>query len=372
VSSPTSILNPGETEALSESPLPVDVREEGSKAELPQPEAPEPGTPKPEPVPQEKKQPEWEIRNLEDAYKGAEAPPWIIKDLVMSGTLTLVSAHPHGMKSLSWLIAAMQGVHRKRVFDHFEAPNLKNVLFIETEDPAWLLDKRIQGIAKGLKLPDGATLPGFHYTCPGPFELIKQEKQLEGLVEKYNLDLIVLSTLQNLLGGKNWKEQGEMAEVMAMLVRLARKCPIVLLTHSPQDRTQKRAIGTITLGANCATHIHYEKTVKADGTYIHLKVNSKAGAEETDFSLLLHADRKDPDPVGSVRGMVYAGKGNRGKTKEQPVIEAMAENPNATVAELAEIVGCDESHVRTVKRKLAKEKGQKEDKPKKGEPILVN
>jgi hypothetical protein len=92
VSSPTSILSPGEPETFSESLLPLDIREEGSKAVLPQPEAPEPESPKPEAVPQEKKQPEWEIRNLEDAYEGAEAPPWIIKDLVMSGTLTLVGA----------------------------------------------------------------------------------------------------------------------------------------------------------------------------------------------------------------------------------------------------------------------------------------
>src|SRR5215472_1441251 len=272
----------------------------------------------PESVPQQKKKPpQWEIRKLPDAFKDAEAPPWVIKDLVMSGTLTLVSAHPHGMKSLSWLAAAMEGVYKKMVFNHFEAPNLNNVLFIETEDPEWLVKKRIQGISQGLKLPKDAELPGFHYTCPGPFELIAQEKQLEQLIEQYKLDLIVLSTMQNILGGKNWKEQGEMADVMAMLVRLARKCPIVLLTHSPQDRSQKRAIGTITVGANCATHIHYEKSSKAGGTYVHLKVDSKAGAEENDFSLLLHADRKDPDPVGSVRGMVYAGKGNRGKTKEQ-------------------------------------------------------
>src|ERR1700739_719426 len=186
----------------------------------------------PETLPQKKKQPQWEIRNLPDAFKDAQSPPWVIKDLVMSGTLTLVSAHPHGMKSLSWLAAAMEGVHTGKVFNHFEAPNLKNVMFIETEDPEWLVKKRIQGIASGLKLPKGAELPGFHFTCPGPFELIKQETRLEQLIEKYKLDLIVLSTLQNILGGKNWKEQGEMAEVMAMLVRLGRKCPIVLFNNS--------------------------------------------------------------------------------------------------------------------------------------------
>jgi len=304
----------------------------------------------------------WEIRGLQDAFKDAESPPWVIQDLVMSKTLTLVSAHPHGMKSLSWLYACMEGVHTGKVFGHFDAPNLKNVLFIETEDPEWVVKKRVQGFAKGLNLSEGAKLPGFHFTCPGPFELIKQEKELERLIEEYKLDLIVLSTLQNLLGDRNWKEQGEMADLMAMLVRLARKCPIVLLTHSPQDRTQKRAIGTITLGANCATHIHSEKSVKGGDTLVHLKVDSKAGARDTDFSLILSTDLKDKDPIGSVRKLVFAGKGNRGKTKEQQIIDAIAENPNASIKEIAQIAECDESYVRRIQKTLKKEEAQEENK----------
>jgi len=333
----------------------------GTEAETTKRETPNPETSKPRPS-ETGGQPEWEIHGLTDAFKDAESPPWVIKDLVMSGTLTLVSAHPHGMKSLSWLAASMEGVHTRKVFGRFEAPTLKNVMFIETEDPEWLVKKRIQGLAKGLKLPEGATLPGFHYTCPGPFELIKHRVQLERLIEKYKLDLIVLSTLQNLLGGRSWKEQDEMADLMAMLVKVARKCPIVLLTHSPQDRSQKRAIGTITLGANCATHIHSEKSEKGGSTYVHLTVDSKAGATDTDFSLMLHADRKDTDPVGSVRGLVYAGKGNRGKTIEQQVREAIAENPEATVAELAEIADCDDSYVRKIQKKLEKEQKKNEEK----------
>ena len=280
----------------------------------------------------------------------------MIKDLVMNGTITLVSAQPHGMKSLSWLSACMEGVHTKRVFGHFEAPTLNNVLFIETEDPEWLVKKRIQGLAKGLKLPDGAKLPGFLFTCPGPFELIKQREQLERLIEAHNLDLIVLSTLQNLLGGRSMKEQEDMADIMAMLVSVARKCPIVLLTHSPQDRSQKRAIGTIMQGANCATHIHYEKSTKGGDTFVHLSVDSKAGAGDNDFSLLLLTDPKDSDEVRSIRGLAYAGKGNKGKTKEQKIREAIQKNPNASVAEIAEIVVCDESHVRKTQKKTIKEK----------------
>ncbi|MBZ5600013.1 MAG: AAA family ATPase [Acidobacteriia bacterium] len=157
-------------------------RAEGLKPETTKPET-KPETPKPK-LPEHNKTEPWEIRRLSDAFKDAQSPPWVITDLVMSGTLTLVSAQPHGMKSLSWLAAGMEAVHTGKVFKHFEAPNLKNVLFIETEDPEWLVKKRIQGLAKGLKLSKDETLPGFHYTCPGPFELIKEEKQLERLIEE--------------------------------------------------------------------------------------------------------------------------------------------------------------------------------------------
>jgi DNA invertase Pin-like site-specific DNA recombinase len=91
-----------------------------------------------------------------------------------------------------------------------------------------------------------------------------------------------------------------------------------------------------------------------------VKVDSKAGATETDFSLMLHTDRKDTDPIGSVRGLVYAGKGNRGKTKEQTVREAIAENSGATVTELAKIADCDESYVRRIQRDIEKEKKEKD------------
>jgi hypothetical protein len=306
---------------------------------------------RPEPSGRMGKWTKWEILGLEDAFKDAAAPPWVIKDLVMSGTVTLVSAHPHGMKSLSWLAACIQAVRTGKVFDRFEAVTLKNVLFIETEDPEWLVKKRIQGLSKGLKLPEGEKLSGFHYTCPGPFELIEERGQMEDLIQQHKLDLIVLSTLQNLLGGRDFKEQKDMADLMAMLVKLARICPIVLLTHSPQDKSQKRAIGTITLGANCATHIHSEKVNKAGSTLVHWTVDSKAGATETDFSLLLNVDLKDEDPVSSVRGLTYVGKGNRGETKEQRILKAIGDNPKASITELTRLANCDESYVRRIQRK---------------------
>src|SRR5262249_21666052 len=148
-------------------------------------------------------------------------------------------------------------------------------------------------------------------------------------------------TLQNILEGRDWTQQREMADVMARLVETARRCAMVLLTHSPHDQRQKRAAGTITLGANCATHIHYEKVLdrNARKSYVNLAVDSKSGAEDTEFALELLRDPADPDEVSSVRGFQFAGKGRKGKGNAKArIIAAFEENPDASTGEISAIV----------------------------------
>ena len=298
---------------------------------------------------------EWRILGFQDVFLDSQTPPWVIENLVMAETVTLVSAHPHAMKSLSWLYASLEAVLTNRVFGHFLAPRLNNALFIETEDPEWLVKQRLQGFARGLGLKKGDLIPGFHFTCPGPFGLPNQVHNLETLIKQYSLDLIVLSTLQNTLEGRDWKEQKQMADVMANLVQTARLCPIVVLTHSPQDQRQKRAAGAITIGANCATHIHYKKSVdrKTGETFVNLTVDSKAGATETQFALRLLRDPKDPDPAGSVRGMLYDGQGRKfQRSDKDAILEALQENPNATTTEIAAITGAGARHIQNVRKKF--------------------
>lgn len=299
--------------------------------------------------------PDWPIYGLKEALdEDVETPTWVIKDLVMPATVTLVSSKPHGTKSLSWLHACLEGVATKKVFGHFDAPDLDSVLFIETEDPEWLVKKRLKGLAKGLKVkPEDA--PGFYFTCPGPFDLLGMEEQLKVLIKKLKLKLIVLSTLQNLLQNRDWNNQDEMQPIMAMLVRLSRHCPIVLLTHAPHDKRQKRAAGTITQGANCATLVHYEKARAKDGkgTYVHILVDSKVGATETDFSVELLKDPEDEDPVSSIRSFKYKGEGYPGgESKKRRIIEELEDDPDASVEDIAERVGCSSRYVQQIKKEL--------------------
>jgi hypothetical protein len=298
----------------------------------------------------------WQIRGFRDAMEGSQEPPWVIEDLLMEQSATLVSAHPHSLKSLSLLYACLEAVVKKQVWEYFAAPNVTATLFIETEDPPWLVEARIRGFAKGLGLGNEDTVPGFHYACVGPFDLVKEEDRIHGLVKEHSLSLIVISTLQSLLEGKNWISQEDMQSIMAMIVRLSRRCPTVVLTHSPWDKRQRRAAGTVTQAANFLTTMHLQKTVipKSGETFAHIVLDSKAGAFETNFSLKLVTENGGRDP-GSVRRVVFAGKGWATGLKRDAIEAALEDDPDASAKDIAEQVGVSQRYVEKIKKKLAGE-----------------
>jgi hypothetical protein len=293
--------------------------------------------------------PSWRILNFQDALTGsAQKPPWIINDLLSADSATLVSAQPHAMKSLSWLHACVEAVATKKVWGHF-ASEVKSSLFIETEDPEWLVESRIRGIAKGLGLNATDPIPGFHYACPGPFPLVETEKYLGELIAKYNPTFAVISTLQNILAGRDMNKQDQMAPVMAAVIRLSRLCPTVLVTHSPWDKKQKRATGSVTQTANFLTTMHYEKTVnaKTGETTAHVMVDSKAGALETDFHIKLTTAGDERDP-GSVRTIIYGGKGWPKGNGKAAVLAAIKDNPDADPKEIADRAGVGLRYVQKI------------------------
>lgn len=292
--------------------------------------------------------PGWKLCDLNDALSGTPRPPWVIEGLLPKQSAHLVAAHPHSLKSLSWLQACIEAAApaHKTVWGHFPAPDVKNTLFIETEDPCWMVEARIRGIAKGLGLSSLGDVPGFRYIAKGPMALLEEEKNLQALILQNNTDFIVLSTLQNMLGpGRSLKEDEDMQPISAMVLRLAQLCPIVLLTHSPWDRRQKRAAGTVTLAANFLTTSHFEKFQKAKTgeTFVHVLLDSKAGATETDFTLRLETD------AGEVRKVVYVCAGRPKGCGRDAVRDAIAADPAASNKEIADRVGVTERYVRKIR-----------------------
>jgi len=292
----------------------------------------------------------WIARGFQDAMKGSEErPPWIIEDLLLAESATLVSAQPHAMKSLSLLGACLEAVTTGKVWGHFAASGVDSVLFLETEDPAWMVEARVRGLAKGLRIGEKEEVPGFHYACVGPFDFLGTDNRIEELVKKHAPKFIVLSTLQNLLYGQDYNRQVDMQPVMAGMIKLARLSPLFLVTHSPWDRRQKRAAGTVTQTANFLTAMHYEKRVtrKTGETFVHVSVDSKAGALETDFSLKLETAGNPRDP-GAVRHVVYTGKGWPKGDGKEAILAELAENPDASPKEIAERTGMTERYAQKI------------------------
>ena len=281
------------------------------------------------------------MKTLRDAIETPDTePPWVIEGLVLGDSSTLISALPKRMKSLSWLQACIEAPSLHTVWGHFKAPNVERALFIETEDPQWLVEARVRGLAKGLGLPSDT--PGFNYLCTGPFDLITTGKDLIPMAyEIYKPDFMVFSTLQNMIPGRSMTEQKDMASVMATIIELTRKCcPSVLVTHSPQDDKKRRAAGSVTISANFVVEGHY-KASDTEGKAVHVQLRSKAGSGMSDFSLELETEGTATDP-SAVRRIVYAGKGESQSRSEQASI-ALAVNPEMGVDELMAKTGLGQS-----------------------------
>jgi AAA domain len=292
------------------------------------------------------------VYTLDDARTGVwQKPTSIISGLLLAQSALLVSAHPHSMKSLAWLQAALEAPSRKKVWEHFPTPNVDRTLFIETEDPPWLVQERIRGLAKGLGIEDGERIPGFHWVCPGPFDLVKDIRELAVLLDKVKPDFAVISTLQNIIPGRDLNEQRDMAPVNRAVITLARKfCPIVMVTHSTWDKSNKRALGTITQTANYATALHFEKS----GDQVRVTLDSKLGSDEEEFSLHLEtAESSYVDEVGveqkkqEVRRLVYKPKVSPKKAKIVAAIRDLGDA--ASAQDIADKAGVSDRYVRRIK-----------------------
>ena len=117
---------------------------------------------------------EWSAMSLaEISETPARTTPWLIDGLVASGTGTLVSAHPHGMKSLAWLQACIEASLNRKVWGHFQTTNSTSTLFIETEDPEWLVNQRVLELRKGVSISaEEMAESGVRLACLGPFDLV--------------------------------------------------------------------------------------------------------------------------------------------------------------------------------------------------------
>jgi hypothetical protein len=235
----------------------------------------------------------WEVFDLQQALTlPFPEPRWLVEGLVPEGTVILCSGLPHVGKTLDWLAAGIEAVTRHKVWDHFDASNVQRWLYVETEDPRARVVQRIRDLSKGLGIDPAGKIPdGFYWLRTGPFQLVETEAKLKDVLAKVRPDVMVLSTLQGLLGKRDLKSQADMSEVNAMLVRLASEfCPVILITHAPWNEKVRRAYGTVMQAANCGVTIHFERMSAGGKEVIHATVDEKYECGKFDFTLQLDSE----------------------------------------------------------------------------------
>jgi hypothetical protein len=147
-----------------------------------------------------------------------------------------------------------------------------------------------------------------------------------------------------------------MQPLLALIVRLSREAPIVLVTHSPWNEKQKRPAGTITQAANFATALHYRKAYSKElGWHVVVTTDSKAGLGDS-FTLKLETAGDHSDP-GSVRRLVYAGRVK--PSKKDAIVAEVEDDPGASNLEIAERANATERYVQKIKQGLKEKRKAK-------------
>jgi hypothetical protein len=116
----------------------------------------------------------------------------------------------------------------------------------------------------------------------------------------------------------------------------------------------------VTQTANFLTALHFEKKIahKTGETFVHVAVDSKAGALETDFSLKLEVDGSPRDP-GSVRKVAYIGKGWPKGTGKEAILAELEEDAQASPQDIAERTGLSVRYAQTIIKEQAAAKAKK-------------
>jgi hypothetical protein len=290
--------------------------------------------------------PEWRPRSLAEILsRDYVEPRWIIDGLLLEKSALLTSGQPHSGKSLNWLAAAIESVSTRIIWGKFASPNVQRVLYIETEDPDVVVEQRVRELAKGLAIDPKSPPEGFRLICTGPFEIVKMEAELNALIDLHKPDWVVISTLQGLLGDRDWKEQSEMSAVNATFVRLSRRCPLVVITHSTWDKKNKRAAGSITQAANFLTLVHFDKKIAAGVTKTVVCLDCKLGQNEQ-FDLILETAQVPGRDQPELRRVRYAGE--HAPTQAEEIRAYTKGHPNASPREVSQAVGCSYEHARKV------------------------
>jgi len=284
----------------------------------------------------------WEPRDWKTILTNPTPPTlYVIEGLLGQQSGAFIAGKPHAMKSLSTLYGSLE-VLTKGTFWGLKAHGVERVVFLETEDPRIVVEQRIRELSKGLDVDPENVPDGFVLLTPGRIDLGNAQTQatLYRKLREHKPDIAVFSTLQGMLGEQDWNQQSDMSPIHAFVMLICREiCPVILITHAPQDKKQRRPIGSISQSANYLVVGHVSKWITPKGEQqISLELDSKLGGQK-EFTLRLVTDGQE------IRGFEQ-GKSEHGRKED--ILELHELEPELKPQEIADRLAVSVQYVRRV------------------------
>ena len=219
--------------------------------------------------------------------------PYLIKPLVVEGSLTQIQGIPKGGKSAFALylsICASENIWPNPEF--LSADNPIQVLYISWEDPDLMMAKRISLYQAGLG-KDRLEMPKNIKFLFAPTLFIDREDHAEALMEaidEINPRIVVFDTLSHTHSAENENSATEMRIPMAKMYQVAqaKKVGIVYIHHTAKNsgdrNTQEKSRGSVAIAA--AWHVLLDWGVREEGSNVNpIKIQSKYEHRSMEWSI---------------------------------------------------------------------------------------
>lgn len=252
-----------------------------------------------------------------------DAPiPYIVKPLIVEGSLTQIQGIPKGGKSaFSVYLALCLSTGTWPFPHHFAAADPVEVLYLAWEDPKIMMAKRLSLYAAGLGF-DRTFLPEKLTFLFAPDLFIEQadhEKALRAAIAELKPKVIFVDTLSHIHGAEE-NSSSEMKIPMKALARVAKDTGIgiVYIHHtgkgSGEKLTHEKSRGSGAIAA--AWHVLIDWGVRDEGSNVNpVEVQSKY---ESKWKKLAIAYQVEPDEFGNERAIKWQIDAQETGTKHEP------------------------------------------------------
>ena len=279
------------------------------------------------------------------ALQHTNFPPvkWIVPGLIPTGLTILAGDAKIGKSFLCWNLA-IAAASKGNALSHFPIGSMRNTLYLAMEDPAPLLQIRINDIMKLQSAPSNLfildTFPALG---------VNGIETLRALIEEHAIEFIIIDTFQHIrpVGGQKTNAYEADYETLIPIQNLAHETDtaIVLVTHTRKaadfDNAFNKIQGSMGIQAGCDTLM---MLVKEESQHL-LKVIGRR-ILETEYAVALE------DGIWRIIG--EAGEVKEKGTR-QLIIELLQDSNGMTATQIAKALDRKESTIRSTLRRLVEQ-----------------